>query len=172
MKRTLTLVIFALIACCAFGQTPAQQALTMPAPGQQPATTTPPSQAAEDAVYQAVALYQIKSWTLGGHAYCFRVKGQDADKQFLQKLKPYPVLPESDCTSRKNKDYTSTVIDKRSKKSAVMFGLGNIFWTSPTEATVQGSYMCGNQCMSGGLYQVVLDGNAWKVTKFEVRLSQ
>ena len=60
------------------------------------------------------------------------MKGQDADKQFLQKLKPYPVLPESDCTSPKNKDYTSTVIDKRSKKSAVMFGLGNIFWTSPT----------------------------------------
>ena len=59
MKRTFILVIFALIACCAFGQTPAQQALTMPAPGQQPATTTPPSQAAEDAVYQAVALYQI-----------------------------------------------------------------------------------------------------------------
>jgi hypothetical protein len=165
-------VVFGFIATCALAQAPAQQPPTEQPPSQQQPTTQPPSPEAENAVYQAVALYQIKSWQLGGHTYCFRVKGQDADKQFLNKLKPYPVAPESDCTLRNNKDYTTTVIDKRSKKSAVMFGLGNTFWTSPTQAAVQGSYMCGNQCMSGGLYHVVLDGNQWKVTNFEVRLSQ
>ena len=170
--KVLASVVSLLICGCALGQEPSQQPPATQPPAQQQPSTTPPSPAAEAAVYEAVALYQIKSWTLGGHAYCFRVKGQDADKAFLQKLKPYPVLPESDCTQRNNKNYTTTVIDKRSKKSAVMFGLGNIFWTSPTEAAVQGSYMCGNQCMSGGLYHVVLDGGTWKVTKFEVRLSQ
>ena len=171
-RKLIASVVFAFIAASAFAQAPAQQSSTTQAPVQQQPTTTPPSEAAQDAVYQAVALYQIKSWTLGAHAYCFRVKGEDADKQFLQKLKPYPVFPESDCTLRNNKNYTSTVIDKRSKKSAVMFGLGNILWSSPTEAAVQGSYMCGGQCVSGGLYHVVLDGDAWKVTKFEARLSQ
>ena len=172
MKRKLIVsVVFALISTCAFGQEPAG-APAAQAPAQSQPTTTPPSAEAEDAVYQTVALYQIKSWTLGGHAYCFRVKGQDADKKFLDKLKPYPVVPESDCTTRNNKDYTTTVIDKRSKKSAVMFGLGNILWVSPTQADVQGSYMCGNQCMSGGIYHVVQDDGAWKVTKFEVRISQ
>ncbi len=170
--RILASVVSLFICGCVFGQAPAQQPSTAQQPSQQQPTTQAPSPAAESAVYQAVARYQITSWQLGAHAYCFRVKGQDADKQFLGKLKPYPVLPESDCGLRKNKDYTTTVIDKHTKKSAVMFGLGNIFWTSPTEAAVQGSYMCGNQCMSGGLYHVVLDGNEWKVTKFELRLSQ
>ena len=165
--RLLASVVLVLIAGCAFGQAPAQQAPTQPQP-----TMQAPSPQAENAVYQAVALYQIKTWQLGAHAFCFRVKGQDADKHFPNGLKPYPVMPESDCELRNNKNYTNTVIDKHNKKSAVMFGLGNVFWTSPTQAAVQGSYMCGNQCMSGGLYHVALDGNQWKVTNFEVRMSQ
>lgn len=130
-----------------------------------------PFAGADNAVYLAVARYQIASWQIGAHAYCFRVKGQDADKKFLNQLKPYPARPESDCTQRRVQ-LSMAVVDKRSKKSAVMFGLGNILWVSPTQADVQGSYMCGNQCMSGGIYHVVQDDGAWKVTKFEVRISQ
>lgn len=164
--------IIALLFCMAAIVQGQEQPPAAQAPAQQQTTMQAPSPAAENAVYQAVALYQIKTWTLGAHAYCFRVKGEDADKHFLQKLKPYPVLPQSDCEMRDNKNYTNTVIDKHNKKSAVMFGLGNVFWTSPTQAAVQGSYMCGSQCMSGGLYHVALDGNQWKVTNFEVRMSQ
>ena len=76
------LAFVVLIAGCAFGESPAQQAPATQSPAQQQSTTTPPSAAAENAVYQAVARYQITTWQLGAHAYCFRVKGQDADKVF------------------------------------------------------------------------------------------
>lgn len=139
---------------------------------QQPETTVPPpSQAVVDAVYETVARYQINTWQMGASVYCFRVRGEDADRHFLDRLKPLPVKPMSDC-KEKQTEYTTTVIDKHTKKRAVMFGLGTMEFRTPTEALVQGSYMCGNQCMSGGIYHVALDGNQWKVTKFEVRISQ
>lgn len=171
-RKLIAILVFAWMAGCAFGQAPAQQTPPSQTQEQQHPMTPPPSPAAEAAVYETVARYQITTWQLGGHVFCFRVKGRDADRSFLSKLKPYTAVPASDCTLRNNKDFTTTVVEKHSKKSAVMFGLGQIFWTSPIEAAVQGSYMCGTQCMAGGLYHVVLDGNAWKVTKFEQRIMQ
>jgi hypothetical protein len=131
-----------------------------------------PTPAQTAAVYEAVARYQIKSWELTAHAYCFRVKGQDADKQFLDRLKPLPVKPESDCTQKDTKTFNMSIVDKRTKKSAVLFGLGGILWRSPTEVEVEGSYLCGSQCLAGGIYHAVLDQNQWTVTKFDVRIGQ
>jgi hypothetical protein len=141
-------------------------------PDQQPSAVAPPEPGATAAVYEAVARYQIKSWQQTAHAYCFRVKGQDADKEFLNRLKPLPVEPESDCTQKDTKTFNMSIIDKRTKKSAILFGLGSILWRSPTQAEVEGSYLCGSQCMAGGIYHVVLDQGQWTVTKFDVRIGQ
>lgn len=165
--KTMSVFACLLISVAAMAQTPAQNP-TQPEP-----TTQAPSPQAAAAVYEAVARYQIDSWRLGAHTYCFRVNGQDADKQFLERLKPLPVKPESGCTQKKNaNNYTTSIVDKHSKQSAVMFGLGVTYWISPTQAAVDGGYMCGNQCMEGGVYYLSLDGNQWKVTKFEERIGQ
>jgi len=145
---------------------------TAQTPDQQPSAGEPPAPGATAAVYEAVARYQIKSWQQTAHAYCFRVKGQDADKEFLNRLKPLPVEPESDCTQKDTKTFNMSIIDKRTKKSAILFGLGSILWRSPTQAEVEGSYLCGSQCMAGGIYHVVLDQGQWTVTKFDVRIGQ
>lgn len=158
----IALVLAAALSGGAYAQTPDQQ----------PAAIEPPSPAVTAAVYEAVARYQIKSWQQTAHTYCFRVQGKDADRQFLDKLKPLPVKPESDCTQKDTKSFTMSIVDRSSKKSAVMFGLGGIMWRSPTQAEVEGSYLCGSQCMAGGVYHVVQDGGAWTVTGFDVRISQ
>lgn len=156
------LVVLVALAIGAAAQTPDQQS----------SAVEPPAPGATAAVYEAVARYQIKSWQQTAHVYCFRVKGQDADKQFLDRLKPLPVRPESDCTQKDSKTFTMSIVDKRTKKSAILFGLGAILWRSPTEAEVEGSYLCGSQCMAGGVYHVVFDQGQWMVTKFDVRISQ
>ena len=141
------------------------------APAQQSATTPSPGPVVEASVYEAVVRYQIQSWELGGASYCIRVKGEDADDKFLRMLKPLPVKPASDCLQKKDK-YGMTVVDKRSKKKAVLFGVGSIAWRSDSEAEVQGSYLCGSQCMSGGVYHVTWNGDRWQVTKYDLYISE
>jgi hypothetical protein len=141
------------------------------APAEQSAGIQAPSPAAVEAVYEAVVRYQIKSWDLGAAAYCIRIKGEDADDKFLHKLKPLPVKPASECLEKKDK-MGMTVIDKHSKKKSVLLGAGSILWRSDTQADVQGSYLCGSQCMSGGIYHVIRDGEQWRVTKYDVYISE
>jgi hypothetical protein len=156
----LAFVMAAMLVGGAFAQAPgAPQGVPAPGPD------------APDAVYEAVIRYQIKTWDLGASTYCIKVEGKDADKKFLQRLKPLPVKPESDCTQRHNKNtYTTTVIDKDTKKRSVIFGVGAILWRSQTEAEVQGAYLCGSQCMSGGIYHVIRNGGQWQVTKYDARI--
>lgn len=156
----IALVVMTTLAGSAGAQTPDQPATFQPTPSE------------TAAVYEAVARYQIKSWQLTAHIYCFRVKGQDADKEFLDRLKPLPVRPESDCTQKDTKTFTMSIVDKRTKKSAVLFGLGGILWRSPTEAEVEGSYLCGSQCMAGGVYHLAFDQGIWSVTRFDQRIGQ
>jgi hypothetical protein len=156
----IALLLVATLAGSAEAQTPDQPATFQPTPAE------------TAAVYEAVARYQIKSWQLTAHVYCFRVKGQDADNQFLDRLKPLPVRPESDCTQKDTKTFTMSIVDKRTKKSAVLFGLGSILWRSPTEAEVEGSYLCGSQCMAGGVYHLAFDQGLWTVTRFDQRIGQ
>jgi len=170
MKR-LGILLLLLTAWFAAAQSSDQQSPAASGPEQQ-TTVFRPTPAETEAVYEAVARYQISSWQLNAHTFCFRLRGQDADKEFLNRLKPLPVKPESDCTQKDTKTFTMSIVDKRSKKSAVMFGLGSILWRSPTQAEVEGSYLCGSQCMAGGIYHAVLDGDHWTVTRFEVRISQ
>ena len=170
-SRAIFFLMLAALTASAAAQAADQQSAS-PQPTDQQAADFRPTPAETAAVYEAVARYQISSWHLPAHAYCFRVQGKDASKQFLNRLKPLPVAPESDCTQKDTKTFTRSIVDKHSKKSAVMFGLGGILWRSPTQAEVEGSYLCGSQCMAGGVYHAVLDGDQWTVTKFDVRISQ
>ena len=83
-----------------------------------------------------------------------------------------PVKPESDCTQKDTKTFTMSIVDKRSEEERCHVRLGRHLWRSPTQAEVEGSYLCGSQCMAGGVYHVVQDGGAWTVTGFDVRISQ
>jgi len=130
------------------------------AAAQGPAPKTPAihaSQSTESAIDEAVVRYQIKSWEIGADSYCVRIKGQDADDKFLRQLKGLPVRPASDCTQKKTKDGMS-VVDKHSKKKSVLLGVGDIIALTDDSAKVQGSYLCGSQCMSGGVYHLAFDG--------------
>ena len=142
------------------GQGPAGQQSTLPAP----------DPGARDAVYAAVVRYQVASWTLGADSYCIQINGGDADGKLLRSLKPLDVKPASDCDKVKKK-FDMMVMDKHSKKKAVLFGASTIRWTSETTADVEGGYLCGSQCMAGGVYHVVKDGGQWKVIKFDVYIS-
>ena len=155
------LTVTAALSGFAFGQTPGQQT-----PGVQ---GQPPAAAA--AIYEAVVRYQIKSWNLGAATYCIRMNGEDADKEFLRKLSPLPVKGASECEEKQRK-LTMSIIDKHSKKRSVIFGVGAIQWRKDTEADVEGGYLCGSQCMAGGIYQVLLDGTQWRVTAFKPSLSE
>lgn len=155
------LAVTAALSGYVFGQTPGQQT-----PGVQAQT---PATAA--AVYEAVVRYQIKSWDLGAATYCVRMNGEDADKEFLRRLSPMPVKGASECEEKQRK-LTMSVIDKHSKKRSVIFGVGAILWRKDTEAEVEGGYLCGSQCMAGGIYHVVLDGAQWRVTAFKPSLSE
>lgn len=160
MKRlSLVLIVLIGIASNVAGQAPAdQQPMPAPDPG------------APDAVYQAVIRYQVATWTLGADSYCIQIKGADPDGKFLRSLKPLDLKPGSDCLKVKKK-FDMVVIDKHSKKKSVLFGAGNIRWTSETSADVDGGYLCGSQCMSGGVYHVVKEDGQWKVIKFDVYIS-
>jgi len=157
----LALIISTGFVCSVAGQAPANQQPPLPAP----------DPGAADAVYEAVVRYQIASWQLGADSYCIKIKGVDAGEKLLHSLKPLPVKPASDCIQVKKK-YDMVVIDKHSKKKSVLLGAGNIRWTSETTADVDGGYLCGSQCMSGGVYHVAKAGGQWRVTKFDTYISE
>jgi hypothetical protein len=159
-------LFFALIALTGFARSVAGQA-----PADQHASLPAPDPGAADAVYEAVVRYQIAAWQLGADSYCIKIKGTDADEKLLHSLKPLPVKPASDCVEQRKK-FDMFVIDKHSKKKSVLFGAGNIRWTSETTAEVEGSYLCGSQCMAGGVYHVAKDEGQWKVTKFDVYIRE
>jgi hypothetical protein len=160
MKR-LVVALMVLLGCASSvaGQAANQQpALEAPDPG------------ATEAVYEAVVRFQVASWQLGADSYCIQIKGKDADEKMLRSLKPLDVKPESECLKVKKK-YDMVVIDKHSKKRSVIFGAGNIRWTSDTSADIEGGYLCGSQCMSGGVYHAVKEDGQWKVIKFDTLIS-
>ena len=160
-QHIVALALTAALSGYAFSQTPGQQ--TPGVQAQSAATTA--------AVYEAVVRYQIKSWDLGASSYCIRMNGEDADKDFLRRLSPLPVKGASECVEKQHK-LTMSIIDKHSKKRSVIFGLGGILWRKDTEAEVQGGYLCGSQCMAGGVYHVILDGNQWRVTAFNLSIAE
>jgi hypothetical protein len=157
-----TLVLIVLIAGVSYvaGQAPAEQQATMAAP----------DPGATDAVYEAVIRYQIATWKLGAETYCIQINGQDAEGKLLRSLKPLPVRAASECHEVKKK-YDTLVTEKHSKKQSVIFGASTIRWTSETTADVEGGYLCGSQCMSGGVYHVVKEGGQWKAVKFDKYIS-
>ncbi len=140
------------------------------APAEPQATMAAPEPGAADAVYEAVVRYQIATWQLGAETYCIRINGQDADGKFLRSLKPLPVKAASECHEVKKK-FETVVTEKHSKKQSVIFGASTIHWTSETTADVEGAYICGSQCMSGGVYHAVKEGGQWKVIKFDKYIS-
>ncbi len=160
--KLLMLALIVLTGCVGYvaGQAPADQSPALPAP----------DPGATEAVYAAVVRYQVATWTLGADSYCIKIKGVDADGKLLHSLKGLAVKPASDCLQVKKK-FDMVVIDKHSKKKSVIFGAGNIRWTSETTADVEGGYLCGSQCMSGGVYHVVKDDGQWKVIKFDTYIS-
>lgn len=156
--------ILALLLLSGFLQSLAGQTPTDQAPRQAP------DPGAEQAVYAAVVRYQVATWHLDTESFCIRIKGADADGKLLHSLKPLDLKPASECLEVKKK-FDMVVIDKHSKKKSVLFGAGIIRWTSETTAEVEGGYLCGSQCMSGGMYHVVKDGGQWRVTKFDAYIS-
>jgi len=147
-------------------------ATSVAAQGPAPQAPRPhPSQSTESAIDEAVVRYQIKMWEIGAESYCVRIKGQDADDKFLRQLKPLPVKPASDCVQKKNKD-GMTVLDKHSKKKSVLLGIGDIVALTDNSAAVQGSYLCGTQCMSGGFYHLAFDGSQWQVTRYDAYIGE
>jgi hypothetical protein len=157
----LGLIIFSGFVSYVAAQAPADQQPSLPAP----------DPGAPDAVYEAVVRYQVANWQLGAESYCIRINGVDADGKLLHSLKPLAVKPASECLQVKKK-FDMTVIDKHSKKKSVIFGASNIRWTSETTADVEGGYLCGTQCMAGGVYHVVKDGEQWRVTKYDKYISE
>ena len=120
-------------------------------------------------VYEAVVRYQIKSFRVD--TYCIKIGEKDADKDFLRRLNPLPVKGASDCIEQtRNNLPPMNVLDKHTKRSAVIFDLGKIGWRSDTEADVDGGYLCASQCRAGGIYHVFWDGTRWVIRDFEIRV--
>jgi len=121
-------------------------------------------------VQEAVLRYQIATWDLSAVSYCVKVDGKDADKDFLLRLRPLPVMPASQCrkqTPAKLKGLYH-VVDKQTKKKAVIFRMGEIRWIKQSEAEIDGGYDCASLCMAHGTYHVVWDGTRWTVSAFNI----
>jgi hypothetical protein len=134
-----------------------------------PASAKTPVPVSLTALYEAVLRYQIKSWELTADSYCVEVNGKDAGKDLLGRLQPLPVKPASRCR-KQTRSVTMEVIDKKTKKRAVIFDIDKILWRSETAADVEGGYVCASLCMAGGTYHVVWDGTRWVVTGFDIRV--
>lgn len=120
-------------------------------------------------VYETAIRYQIKTWELAANSYCIEINGKDAEKELLQRLTPLPVKGRSGCRKHVIAGVMMQVEDKKSKKIAVIFDLGDIHWRSDSEAEVHGGYFCGSTCMAGGLYHIVRDSSGWHVTGFDIQ---
>ena len=133
------------------------------------ASTKKTSPVSSTDVYEAVVRYQIKSWELIADSYYIEVSGKDAGQELLSRLQPMPVKPASGCR-KQTRFVTMEVIDKKTKKRAVIFDIDKILWRSETAADVEGGYTCASLCMAGGTYHVVWDGGRWVVSGFDIRV--
>jgi hypothetical protein len=141
--------------------------------GQATATTVPPTATAtsspqrpsEVEVYEAVLRYQIKSWDLNADSYCVKVGGKDASKTLLGRLQPLHVKSASGCKERHIASVME-IVDKKTGKLSVIFDMGKIHWLAPSNADVEGGYLCGTSCMAAGSYRVQWDGSGWVVIEF------
>lgn len=131
----------------------------------------------EGNVREAVLRYQISSWKLSAASYCVEINGKDADKDFLERLRPLPVKKASACENQRVPKLPRSfglysLVDRKTKKQAVRFDMGEIRFTDSAHATVQGGYYCGSQCMASGTYRLESDGveNGWRVTSFDIAM--
>ena len=62
------------------------------------------------------------------------------------------------------------VIDKRTKKLAVIFDLGEIRRPDQDHAEVAGGYYCADLCIGSGTYFIERKSDHWAVTRFDIRV--
>jgi hypothetical protein len=134
----------------------------------QAAELAPPKGSAE--VYEAVILFQIKSWDLAADSYCVKINSRDADKALLKQIQSPRVKPASACRKVDRKSVFMTVVDKKTRKNSVIFDLETIRWKSETEAEIDGGYVCASLCMAGGVYHAVYDQSGWHVDRFDAQI--
>jgi hypothetical protein len=128
---------------------------------------TDPVTSADLGLYETVIRFQISSWELSAHTYCIEINGADADPVLLQRLLPLPVKRASACRKVNDKSPMWSVVDRKTRKTAVIFNLGTIRRVSDSEVQVEGGYWCGNLCMAEGAYRVLLQGQSWHVAGFQ-----
>ena len=153
MKNTRLAVVFLLLAALA------------PASAQ-----NSPEEAKSADLYEAVVRYQIKTWDLAANSYCVSIDGKDAAKDFLARFDPLPVKPASACRKRTSQKVIMGVVDKKSRKPAVIFDLESVRWLSSDEAEVVGGYLCGSLCMASGRYHLIRKDSRWSVTSFLIQI--
>jgi hypothetical protein len=135
----------------------------------QAAQPLPPDKSAD--VYEAVVLYQIKSWDLTADSYCVKINNRDADGALLRHLQSPRVKPASACKKHRERGLPlMTVIDKKTKRASVIFDLEAVRWKSETEAEIDGGYVCASLCMAGGVYHAVFDQSGWHVIHFDAQV--
>ena len=127
---------------------------------------TRPTPSSNFDIYESVIRFQIKSWELTAYTYCIEVNGGDAGEALLQRLRPLPVKAASQCEEIDQKTLAH-VVDKETRKRAVIFDVGAIRRISDSEVDVEGGYLCGSLCMAGGVYRVVHEESGWLVTGFK-----
>jgi hypothetical protein len=123
----------------------------------------------EDDIREAVFRHQFEHNASGqqktAHAYCLAIlvndKDSDPSEQFMKRFvhhKP-PVRKWSAC------HWTSVeVVENRTGRSALIFSVSKIDWTSDTEVTVGGGYEEANVSSSGNAYTVKKQNGKWVVT--------
>jgi hypothetical protein len=129
----------------------------------------------ETEIREAVLHYQISTWEFSAASYCVQVNGKDADKDFLLRLRSLPVKKASECRKKRAPGLPRdlglySIVDKRTKKNAVLFDIGEVRLTSATHADVDGGYHCGGLCWAAGTYRVGFDGTRWTVTAFDIQI--
>lgn len=162
MKSPIINFTLALVLCTtALGQVKDGRAST-------PSKTVPKPLSTID-LYEIVVRYQIKSWELTADSFCLEVNGRAATRTLLERLQPLRVKASSACRENTQTPMME-VVDKETGKMSVIFDLEKIHWHTPSEAEVDGGYVCGSLCMAGGTYYVDWDGSRWIVSKFEIRV--
>jgi hypothetical protein len=92
----------------------------------------PPASSGDLDIYETVIRFQIKSWDLPAHTYCIKVNQRDADEALLKRFPSLPVKSASACGETDVKTL-SHVVDKETKKKAVVFDVGTIHRLSDSE---------------------------------------
>jgi hypothetical protein len=123
----------------------------------------------EDDIREAVFRYQFEHNASGqqksARAYYLAIlvgnKDSDPPEQFIKRFahhKP-PVRKASACHWDSIK-----VVENRTGRPALIFGVSRITWISDTEVTVDGGYEEGNVSSSGNTYTVTMRNGKWEVT--------